>query len=152
NVTVARVAVPFYASNKDGIDFNASAKRPENQQDFVAINAAAMAVAEQKIGKPDLVVSDYEPVSAQYAYAQGANLVTVDQQSKYLVGEFPEILNGQGYKNEVQMLRMFFPRAEERLACSFFRVARKVQPAEEVELVPPVLNDAVAGVTRKPSE
>lgn len=150
DIPIARVAVPFYASDKNGIDFNATAQKDCNRQDFVTINAAAMAAAEQRLGRPDLVVSDYEPVSAQYAYAQGSKLVTVDQQSKYLVGDFPEILNGTGYKNEVQMLRMFFPKAEARLACSFFRVAEKKDSPGDVELCPPVFNDSITRIARTP--
>jgi hypothetical protein len=45
-------------------------------------------LTQELIGKPDLVISDYEPISAQYAYASGTPLVTIDQQSKYLVGDY----------------------------------------------------------------
>ncbi len=153
NVTVARVAVPFYAHTRDGIDFRGTAQNDRNQgQDFYAINAAAMLIAEQRLGKPDLVISDYEPVCAQYAYAKGTKLVTIDQQSKYLVGDFPGLLNGQGYQNEVQMLRMFFPRAEARLACSFFKTAKRSDSIEDVQIVPPVLNDAITSIKRTPDK
>jgi hypothetical protein len=37
----------------------------------------AIAKALDKLGKPDLVVTDYEPISAQVAYATQAPLVTI---------------------------------------------------------------------------
>lgn len=152
NVTVARVAVPFYANDRNGIDFNATAQKDSNRGvNFYAINAEAMRLAESRIGKPDLVVSDYEPTSADYAYAKGAKLVTIDQQSKYLVADFPGLLNGHGYANEIQMLRMFFPRANARLACSFFTAARKPDAIEDVEFYPPVLNEKIMDIHRAPS-
>jgi uncharacterized protein (TIGR00661 family) len=146
-IDIARVAVPFYVGGWDGLDFAATAQRPENRQDYAAVNAAAMAQAQAHIGRPDLVVSDYEPVSASYAYASNAPLVTVDQQSKYLCGSFPSELNGQTYADEVMRLRMFFPRAERRIATSFFNVA---QQGAGVELCGPVLGDAVTRLKRVP--
>jgi Glycosyl transferase family 1 len=69
------------------LDFAASLDAAQNQHiNFFQENIAAMAQAQKMIGKPDLVISDYEPVSAQYAYAYDAPLITVDQQSKYLIG------------------------------------------------------------------
>lgn len=150
HVSVVRVAVPFYVGNRDGIDFEATARRPENQQDFDAINGAAIAHAEKILGRPDLVVSDYEPVSARYAYAHRAPLVTIDQQSKYLCGDFPAPLNGQTCADEIARLRLFFPQASGRLACSFFQVARKADAAESVDICPPVLGDKVLNLHRRP--
>jgi uncharacterized protein (TIGR00661 family) len=146
-VRVAPVAVPFYVGGRDGLDFEATARRPENRQDYAGVNAAAMARAQAHIGRPDLVVSDYEPVSASYAYACNAPLVTVDQQSKYLCGTFPKELNGQTYADEMMRLHLFFPRAERRIATSFFRVARQ---GKEIDLCGPVLGAAVTRLRRAP--
>ncbi len=151
-VSVEKVAVPFLAGNAQGLDFEATAKRVDKDIDYQGINAAAMAAAQARIGKPDLVVSDYEPVSAQYAYAYGAPLVTIDQQSKYLSGDFPAGLNAQCFNDEIMRLHMFFPKAEKRLACSFFKVARNPMAAEDVDIVPPVLGDRITGMVRHPGE
>jgi uncharacterized protein (TIGR00661 family) len=148
DVAVLRVSVPFYAGGRDGLDFEATARRAENRRDGELTNHRAMAEAQRRIGTPDLVVSDYEPVSARYAYAHGAPLVTIDQQSKYLVGDFPDRLGGQGYGDEVMRLRLFFPRADRRLAFSFFKVPRKPGARETVTVLPPVLNDAVLRIRR----
>jgi uncharacterized protein (TIGR00661 family) len=151
SVTVVPVSVPFVVGGDNGLDFAATAARQSNRSaDDLTVNCAAMAMSRSLLGKPDLVVSDYEPISAQYAYALDAPLVTIDQQSKYLVGEFPRRLGGCGYQDEVERLRMFFPRAEARLACSFFRVTPKADARERVRLFPPVLKPEIANMRRNP--
>lgn len=150
NVTVAAVAVPFYVGNATGLDFEATAVHPANKQDFTKINTVALAVAERILGVPDLVISDYEPVAAQYAYATGAPLVTLDQQSKYLSGEFPALLEGCGYADEIARLGMFFPKVTARLACSFF-VVSPLAGRPEVQIVPPILRDAIVTMQRMPA-
>jgi len=152
SITVVPVSVPFLAGNLEGIDFTATLRRySASGQDHLAVNFAAMAKAAELIGKPDLVISDYEPVSAQYAYAYASPVVTIDQQSKYLVGDFPRQLAGQGFANEVAMLRMFFPKAEHRIACSFFKVnPRLPAPIEQVRLHPPIFKDAIKSMKRCP--
>jgi uncharacterized protein (TIGR00661 family) len=162
NVTVVQVSVPFYIGGAHGLDFAGTALRAGNfVEDTLAINCTAMAKAQALIGRPDLVITDYEPVAAQYAYSQDAPLVTIDQQSKYLVGEFPAQLHGEGFLDEVQRLRMFFPRAEKRFACSFFKVSsssRSVGRGEgrlcdprplTVQLIPPVLSESILAMRRR---
>lgn len=151
NVTVLMVSVPFYVGNGSGIDFALSHQRNAGQ-DHLSVNLQAMARAQALLGKPDLVITDYEPNAAQYAYATGAPLVTLDQQSKYLLGDFPEDLNGQSYRDEVALLSMFFPRADLRLACSFFKVLPRKgsDKTEEVEIVAPILAKTVMSMDRNP--
>lgn len=143
NVKVEKVAVPYYKGNDQGINFADSTTLPTNDQDFFKINCAAMS----KAGSPDLVISDYEPISAQYAYACDAPLITIDQQSKYLANSFPESLNGCYFRDEVMRLKMFFPRATARIACSFFRIE-----TEEVMICPPPLREKVTTLKRSPKE
>ncbi len=150
SVHVVPVVVPFYVGTPDGLDFLATARQPL-APDFFRVNAEAMATAQRLLGVPDLVISDYEPVSASYAYAKGAPLVTIDQQSKYLCGDFPERLMGQGFRDEVERLRLFFPRAEARIACSFFRVAERADAHEGVLLCPPILKESIIRMVRRPS-
>lgn len=153
NVKVQGVAVPYIVGNKDGLDFAASAAHPANKKiNFEEINIRAMAAAESFIGKPDLVISDYEPVSAKYAYMHDAPLVTIDQQSKYLIGDFPANLNNTGYIDEVQRLNMFFPKARARIACSFFNVAAREGAKEKVTLMPPVFRSVIEKLERQKSE
>jgi uncharacterized protein (TIGR00661 family) len=148
SVKVAQVAVPYYVGNTTGLDFAATEKRIKASGiDYVAINAKALAEAEAYLGRPDVVISDYEPVSAHYAYACDAPLVTIDQQSKYLAGEFPGILNGQTYADEVARLRLFFPKADARIACSFFKVST-TRESEKVLIYPSVLRSEIVAIKR----
>jgi uncharacterized protein (TIGR00661 family) len=121
-LTVIPVANPYYVGNPQGLDFEQTALSEKNKVDFNRINALAMKKANEEFGKPDLVISDYEMVAAQYAYIKNAPLVTLDQQSKYLVGDFNPSLNGTSYQDEIERLNLFFPKAEKRIAVSFFKV------------------------------
>lgn len=156
NVTVIPVAVPYYNGSRGGLDFEAAASNPANAGvDFFGINMRAMAAAKAHLGgAPDLCVSDYEPVAAQMAYVFDAPLVTIDQQSKYMVGNglFPRDLDGLGFQDEVERLRMMFPRAEERLACSFFKVAKPRYVSMPVTIIPPILSDRVKTLDPKPEQ
>ena len=148
-VCVQEVAVPFLVGCKEGIDFQATAKRPENQKDFTLINNKAMSNAQEKINKPTLVISDYEPISAQYSYAHNTPLITLDQQSKFLSGQFPAELNNQTFNDEIMRLNLFFPKADKRLATSFFKVAKKSNAQDNVEILPPVLSENITSLKRQ---
>lgn len=148
NVKVLRVAVPFFVGNQSGLDFSSTASSPLNRgQDFFAVNCAAFYQADEILGKPDLVISDYEPMSAQYAYRKNAPLATFDQQSKYLYGDFPATLHGYTFQDEIERLHMFFPRADARIACSFFRVPKKTE-GDKVLLFPPIIREDVLKIGR----
>lgn len=154
NVTVVTVSVPFYVGNAQGLDFAETARRIKASGiDHEAINLAAMELTQQLIGKPDLVISDYEPVSAQYAYASGTPLVTIDQQSKYLVGDYSQAIAGQTCLDEVARLRLFFPNATMRLACSFFTVPRRATgkgaASEKVIICPPIIKPAIVAMKQR---
>lgn len=153
NVTVLTVSVPFYVGNANGLDFAETAKRiAASGIDHEAINLAAMERTQELIGKPDLVISDYEPISAQYAYAHGTPLVTIDQQSKYLVGDYVQAIAGQTCLDEVARLRLFFPAAALRLACSFFTVPRrsgKSGTSEKVIICPPIIKPAIVAMKKR---
>lgn len=150
NVEVVEVAVPYYVGGQNGIDYAATAAHPANGKDFARINAQAMDAAARRIGRADLVVTDYEPVSAQYAYAKGIPLVTVDQQSKYLAGKFASELHGTNSLDEQERLRLFFPQADLRLASSFFDVDMRDNAREDVTLCPPVLGEDITTLKRHP--
>lgn len=154
NVTVVTVSVPFYVGNAQGLDFAETARRIKASGiDHEAINLAAMELTQKLIGKPDLVISDYEPISAQYAYASGTPLVTIDQQSKYLVGDYSQAIAGQTCLDEVARLRLFFPTAALRLACSFFTVPRRADvksaAGEKVIICPPIIKPAIVAMKKR---
>jgi uncharacterized protein (TIGR00661 family) len=153
NVHIVRVSVPFYYGNADGLD------KVKTRQGIIdderrgihhwRINMDARNRMHELIGKPDFCVSDYCPMTARMAYATGAPLVTIDQQSKYLVGDYTEVLGGTTSKDEVERLRLFFPEADLRLACSFFRVPLSADAREEVTILPPIIKPAIVDLKNR---
>lgn len=153
HVRVLRVAPAYYPDSKSGIDFAQVEKLPINTaENLLAINTRALAQAQKIMGKPDLVISDYEPISAMYAYSQNSPLITIDQQSKYLYGDFPKVIKGLNYLGEDARLRMFFPKADLRIACSFFRVQRRENFSAKVTICPPVLRERILHMKRIPEK
>ncbi len=153
NVRVLRVAPPYYPDSSSGIDFAQVEKLPINTtEDILAINTRALAQAQKIMGKPDLVISDYELISAMYAYAQNSPLITIDQQSKYLYGDFPRVIKGLNYLGEDARLRMFFPKADMRIACSFFRMERRTNFSANVMICPPILRERIIHMKRTPKQ
>ncbi|HET7723722.1 MAG TPA: glycosyltransferase family protein, partial [Propionibacteriaceae bacterium] len=100
-------------------------------------------------GRPDLVISDYDMVSAQIAYLFDAPLVTLDQQSKFLGYECPnfdEFTPGEHRRR----LGYFFPKAALRVATSFFTVDYPPVPEFPVTVIPPILGRDVVGRAQAP--
>jgi uncharacterized protein (TIGR00661 family) len=151
NLSIVAVEDPYFVGAPSGLDFASTAFSEKNKKDFNQINASAMDFATKNMGKPDLVISDYEMVAAQYAYAKNAPLVTLDQQSKYLIGDFDLDLNGTSYLDEVERLSLFFPKAVERIAVSFFNVLNTRDTNEvEVHLVSPMIRPEVLAAKGAP--
>ncbi|KKP95878.1 MAG: hypothetical protein US13_C0002G0188 [candidate division TM6 bacterium GW2011_GWE2_36_25] len=148
NVTIILVANPYFVGCPQGLDFEKTALSSKNNVDFNHINSQAMHLLSQKIGTPDLVISDYEMVAAQYAYAKQVPLLTLDQQSKYLVGKFEATLNKTSYIDEIERLNLFFPLAAKRIATSFFKV-EKINN-KEVEVLPSILKNDIVQAKNHP--
>jgi len=149
SITLIKVDIPFIAGNKNGLDWERTAIINQGK-DFNTINSKAIAKAIETIGKPDLVISDYEPLSAQFAYAYDIPFVTFDQQSKYLCGEYPE-LNEQTVTEEIMRLRMFFPKANARIACSFFKVDTSKNKFDVIVL-PSTLKEEILNLRKQEEE
>ena len=140
NVEVREVVVPWIVGNVDGIDFKQTAGIKSNDTAmYFTTNMLTMQYVFEKFGKPDLVISDYEPISAQLSYALNVPLLTIDQQSKYLDVKFP-IINGMSSLSESARLSLFFPKATKRIACSYFRLPTQSQ---SIELVPTIIKPSV---------
>lgn len=153
SVRVEHIEIPFMTGSKIGLDFGKAAKEPINQSStYLRTNLMAMKRAEEFLGKPDLVITDYEPLSAQYAYRYQSPLVTIDQQSKYLIGEFPHTVHGMSYQDEIARLHMFFPLAAKRIACSFFRVTKSPLAVDDVEIFPSIIKQDVRELVRSKSK
>jgi uncharacterized protein (TIGR00661 family) len=150
NVRQAQVYVPVMHTTPQGLDFTKTANDPRNA--LPEANPAfwnACGLIERTFGKPDLVISDYDMVSAQIAYLFGVPLVTLDQQSKFLGYEFPDV---GGYNPNEHRMRLgyFFPKAQIRVATSFFKVNYAPIPAYPVMMIPPIIGADVKDQVRAP--
>lgn len=134
-------------SNADGLNFGEIAKNTFNLQPRATeINCSAMAEAEKLFGgPPDLVITDYEPTAAQFAYAREVPLVTIDSHGVFLGYKTP-ILNGFGPKEERSRLNLFFPKAEARIVMASIVPTCELDSRFPVEMVPPVLRSGIQGV------
>ena len=148
NTKVFLVAVPWIHGSKVGINYKKTSCEPLNKKsNFISQNFAVMEKANDFFGgKPDLVVSDYEPISAQYSYSLNVPLITVDQQSKYFYDGYPEQLNNLSFLEERARLNLFFPKADIRIACSFFQPpSNKITYGDfKITIMPPVIRNDVA--------
>jgi uncharacterized protein (TIGR00661 family) len=148
-IQVALVDVPYFIGKKDGLDFVKAAEI--NRAMTMTNNLEAFSQAQKYIGRPDLIISDYEPYSAQYGYAYDCPVVTIDQQSRYLLKSLPLELNGTSYIDEIMRLNMFFPKAEKRFACSFFKIPVS-QANNSVEIIPTNIRPEILALKNRPSE
>lgn len=134
NVHIFEVNVPYYKGDTVGLNFQET--KQLNRNFNFDINFEAFSLVQKTTPTVDLVISDYEPFSAQLGYAYNAPVVTIDQQSKFFTRNTPESINGFTCTDEIMRLGMFFPKAT-RLACSFFNV----EPANDVQVYPPILRN-----------
>ncbi|MFH1193334.1 MAG: glycosyltransferase family protein [Candidatus Jorgensenbacteria bacterium] len=143
------VSVPWIHGGKLGINFSKTASEEvNNNPNFIKNNFGAMNEAIEYFGgHPDFVVSDYEPISAQLAYIFNIPLITIDQQSKYLAYDFHSIDNMSGIE-EKQRLSLFFPRAEKRFACSFFRINGRAHDKFDINIIPSPIRDRIIDINQ----
>jgi uncharacterized protein (TIGR00661 family) len=148
----ARVYVPMIHTTPDGLDFGATADDPRNAQP--GAHPAfwnACGLIEQRFGRPDLVISDYDMVSAQIAYLFDAPLVTLDQQSKFLGYECPSIDTFTPREHRMR-LGFFFPKATARVATSFFTMGYPPVAEHPVTVIPPILGHDVKDLHPAPED
>lgn len=147
NVKILPVTVPWIHGSKTGVDYQKTSRESFNKKNnCISENFTAMAEAyEFLVGKPDLIVSDYEPISAQYSYSLNVPLITIDQQSKYFYDGYPDQLDTLSFEEERARLNLFFPKANMRIACSFFQPpSNKITYGDfKITVVPPVIRNDV---------
>ena len=150
-VPFREVCVPWIYANRNGIEWDKTEEKNLStscRRSHSALSAFK-AVPEMLGGVPDVCISDYEPVSAAYAYEQGIPLVTIDQQSKFL-GYQTEDVAEYSRIEERSRLSYFFPYAETRYAVSFYPIEAARDKEYAVELVPaPLRKEIVALRTRR---
>ncbi|MGV8041466.1 MAG: glycosyltransferase family protein [Thermoanaerobaculaceae bacterium] len=139
------VWVPWVHGSGRGVDFALTGHDEDNRcgagwaDNYLAMDQAIRCLG----GKPDILIADYEPVTAQLAYALGKPLVSLDQQSKFLGFETPDV-GGFTREEEAARLRLFFPAAIRRYAASFFPVDFPTIRNYPVKILPPILRPGLA--------
>jgi uncharacterized protein (TIGR00661 family) len=137
HIPFREVCVPWIYTNRNGIDWEKTEARnlkDLRRKNYLSIQAFK-AVPEIFNGRPDACISDYEPVSAAYAYQHDIPLITIDQQSKFL-GYHTEDIMGYSRIEERSRLGYFFPYAEARYAVSFYPVRAEPDKDYVVEIIP----------------
>lgn len=148
------IAVPTHfpggwvAMTPTGVDVARSAENGRNLDPRG--DAWSFALCEQVIaqldGTPDVVLTDYEPASAQIAYMLGSRLITTEQQSKFLMFRTPDA-GGYTRWHEAAKLRYFFPAADERIASSFFPLEWERDERYHGEVIEPILRPDVLAMS-----
>jgi uncharacterized protein (TIGR00661 family) len=146
-IKILPVAVPFVAGNNAGIDWGTTANSPYNQGLDYTLNYRALDFVTKNMPNPNLVITDNGPISAAYAYQKNLPMVVINQQNKFLCGEFPLVMNGHTPLEEIERLQLFFPRAH-RLACSFFQFKRYSDLYTDVVVVPPTYKPEILKMKR----
>ena len=150
HVRNVRVYVPVIHTTPHGLDFSATADDPRNAQpEAHRAFWNACGEVERQFGRPDLVISDYDMVSAQIAYLFGVPLVTLDQQSKFLGYECPAIDTFTPDEHRMR-LGYFFPKAAARYATSFFTLDYAPVDEYPVTVIPPILGRDVKDLLAAP--
>src|SRR5262245_25377600 len=143
-----RVFVPWIDCDARGVRWFTTARM--NWRDALPgmiLNRRTLASLRDLGFRPDVCVSDYEPVTARLARRVGAPLVTVDQQSKFLGYQIAS-LNGMSRQEERSRLAVFFPTAAKRIATSFYKIPFPPDGEFRVDLVPPIIRSEVAELAR----
>jgi len=139
-VEIVKCSVPWIITNNNGIDFeNSLLCHKKNKIDFFEEFLRMSIQIEKKFGGvPDLVISDYEPNVAKYAYSRNIPLVNLEQQSKFLLYDNNIVKNNIAIKEETSRLNYFFPKSDLKIISSFFPIEFKL--TENIYRIPPIIN------------
>ncbi len=121
NVKVIELNIPWIVCNEKGFDFKETLNKYNNIDLFKKYLELGIKIEEELHGKPNLIISDYEPNVAQYAYATGIPLITMEQQSKFLYLDELD-LNNYSIKEEIYRINYFFPKYDKKIISSFFPI------------------------------
>lgn len=129
-VKIFPVINPFIPGTEDGLEFKNTTYDQKGQ------NVNGETLSKLKNIVVNYVISDYEKISAEYSYALNIPLITIDQQSKYIIKGEPI--------DEIQRLSLFFPKASKRLALSFFKINEiSSNQRFNITVMPPILRPEI---------
>ncbi len=137
DIEVISINIPWIVCGNNGVDFSKCKEVyiKNNVDQYLTFFNFSLEAEKRLNGKPDLVISDYEPNVAQYAYACGVKLINMEQQSKFLYLK-EESIKGYSINEEVTRLNYFFPKTDYRIISSFFNVNINEKNAY---IIPPVI-------------
>ena len=133
------INIPWIVCDDNGFNFADTLNRYNNNDLFKKFLEFGIDVEKKLNGKPDLVITDYEPNVAQYSYAQSIPLITMEQQSKYMYIDEIEMHN-YSIKEEIYRLNYFFPKFNKKIISSFFPLDIKEENVIQVSPIIPKLN------------
>ena len=137
-LNIIKINIPWITCNEDGIDINNTLNKYKEDKinQYSEFLEFCLKVENIFNGRPDLIISDYEPNVAQYAYLRGVPIITMEQQSKFLY--IKEInLNGYSIKEEKARINYFFPKYSKKIISSFFPMNIK---DKDIIVVPPIID------------
>lgn len=124
NIKVVIIHIPWIICGEKGVDFNKTLHYHKTNgidffMEFLKFSNEVSACFGNQL--PDLVISDYEPNVARYAYAINKPLICMDQQSKFLFTPIDSSIT-ISVEDEISRLRLFFPKVDTRFISSFFKI------------------------------
>ena len=119
NLGLIDIDIPWIVCDSNGVNFEKTIEKFDNVDYFSSFLEFGNKVEYYFKGKPDLVISDYEPNVAQYSYAKNVPLITMEQQSKYIYLEELDFENFS-IQEEICRLNYFFPKFDKKIISSFF--------------------------------
>lgn len=137
DIKVTEINIPWIFCNGKGVDYEKTLEKYRENKNDQYLSFLNFAVQIEKIfnGKPDLVISDYEPNVAKYSYSTSIPLICMEQQAKFIYLGNKEILD-YSRREEIDRLNYFFPKFDLRIISSFFPVDIK---KSNVVAIPPII-------------
>lgn len=136
-INILEVNIPWITCTNNGIDYVDSLSKYINssKNQYKLFFEFSINVEKLFNGHPDIVITDYEPNVAQYAYSASLPLICMEQQSKFLYLDEIDIENNS-IKEEKYRLNYFFPKYDKKIISSFFPIDVK---DENIYVVPPII-------------
>lgn len=140
-IKVIEISIPWIVCNEKGFDFKETLHKYNDIDLFKKFLEFGNKIEQELNGKPDLIISDYEPNVAQYAYATCTPLITMEQQSKFLYLDELK-LKDYSIKEEIYRINYFFPKFDKKVISSFFPINIK---DNKIIQVPPIITKIKRG-------
>ena len=131
------ISIPWIVCDENGFNFKETLKKHNSDDLFKNFLEFGIEVEKKIGGKPDLVISDYEPNVASYAYAQNVPIITMEQQSKFLYIKEKKIKD-YSIKEEKYRIGYFFPKYDKKIISSFFPI--KIKDSNIIQVSPIIPN------------